>query len=322
MVYNKQESVIMAKKEATFTGVSVINVDESFIKDLENRKGLSLEERQKFSDEDLIKEHALYPNMGLVLKTADKTLPSVLARTSRDNKQIWLLNENIGLLGEFKPRNKEQVILTNLLSDPKVRLHIIVGKAGSGKTFVTAAHALKSIDPRTDNNYSPKFDQVILTKSMKTVGDINLGAVPGNIEEKFYPYLINFRTTFQSLVGHRGLSLIEMLESRRQIVYIPIQLMRGASFNNTLLIVDEAQNLTCHEVKTVGTRLGENSSVIFMGDLTQIDVKLPAYKTGLYHLMNSDIIKNSHMSASIGLIKNERSELSNLIDDAFTDIEK
>ncbi|MDX1373023.1 MAG: PhoH family protein, partial [Nitrososphaeraceae archaeon] len=164
---------------------------------------------------------------------------------------------------------------------------------------------------------NPRFDRIILTKSMDSVGGNRLGAVPGDIGEKFNPYLINFKTTFEQMYPDGGL-LIDSLERAGKIMYLPIQLMRGASFVNTLVIVDEAQNLGHHETKTIGTRLGEGSSLIILGDLTQIDRKnLRKEKTGLYHLMHSDIIKKSGMAAGIELIKNVRSPLSNLIDEAF-----
>lgn len=270
----------------------------------------------------LIQKHGFAPNMGLVIKDPEREAKgdpyggdTVLVRTSRDNDRLWLINEEVELFGKIKPINKEQKILCNLLFDPKIVLQLVSGPAGSGKTLITSAYALSML-------YDKKlFDKIILTKSMDVVGHRHkLGAMPGDVKEKFEPYLINFQTTFEQLYGERGMNYHHISEEHNLIRYLPIQLMRGASFQKALVIVDEAQNLDHHEVKTIGTRLGNGCKLIFLGDLTQIDrPKFSKEQSGLYHLMQSPVIKNSRLASSIELIKNVRSELSNLVEEAFTE---
>ena len=302
--------------EANFTGVKSIIVSNEFLNNVKDRFDLKLEQWNTILDEQFIISNKLCPNIGLVLNSDDDSQSHILARTSRDGKQIWPLKEDINIIGQFKSKNKEQTILYHFLNDQKIRLHVIIGKAGSGKTFLVSSYALNCL-----NTYQskPRFKKIVLTRSFDTVGGKNLGAVPGTIDEKFSPYLLNFKSTFDNICGS-DTTLIRLLEETVKILYLPIELMRGASFNDSLIVVDEAQNLDFHQTKTIGTRLGEGSALIFLADLSQIDRKgLKPQDTGIYHLMHSSLIQNSPLAASIELVENVRSDLSNLIDEAFKD---
>lgn len=159
-----------------------------------------------------------------------------------------------------------------------------------------------------------KFSRLILTKPMTMIGKkAGLAAVPGDIKEKFEPYLINFKTNFETLLPRT--ELIKWEEQGR-IQYMPIQLMLGASFRDTLIIADEAQNLTLTDMKALGTRIGENSKLVLLGDLDQIhepDAKDLDKNNGLARLLNDKRIIENPLSCAIELIKGERSNLANLI---------
>lgn len=135
-------------------------------------------------------------------------------------------------------------------------------------------------------------------------------------EEKFSPYLVNYVTNIEQLMGSGKRSFDDLLEQGRFEI-IPIQLFRGASFNRSLVIVDEAQVIDQHEMLTIGTRIGEGSKIVILGDLQQRDEKIAKDKTGIYKLMNDTIFKESPLVAVVELIKSERSAVSELFAKAF-----
>ena len=208
----------------------------------------------------------------------------------------------------IQPRNKEQAMSLDALLDPSIGVVALTGSAGVGKTLITLSAALDLFDKEV-------YNRIILTRQMTQVGKQELGILPGEIGDKFGPYLKNYMCNFEHLLGRR--QSIDDLIRHYQMEFIPFQLIRGASWPNSIIIGDELQNADYHEMLTLGTRVGENSKLVIMGDLQQRDTKIPKEKTGLFKWTNNEKVRKSEMTASINLIKNERSPISQLFAEVF-----
>lgn len=207
------------------------------------------------------------------------------------------------------PRNKEQMFAFEALLDDNIQAIAIAGLAGSGKTFISSAAALYQIEQK-------KYDRIILTRPMSQVGKKEIGFLPGAILEKYLPFNQGYICNFEYLLGKKNL---EAAMEQLPIEFIPIQLVRGASWPNSLVIVDESQNLGHHETLTIGTRVGEGSKIIFLGDLDQRDEKISKEGTGLYKIMNSPVFRESPITASIELLKCERGQIPEIFSEIFKD---
>lgn len=184
--------------------------------------------------------------------------------------------------------------------------------------FIVTHNTLLAIAAALQKFQEKKYDRILITRPMSQVGRHDLGALPGNVDEKFGPYLENYLTNIQQLVGDNKKSIDYLMEAYN-IQAMPLQLIRGASWTKTFIIADEVQVLDFHEMLTLGTRIGEGSKLVVLGDLRQRDEKIAAQNTGLYKLMNDTKAKESHLISGIELLKCERSELASLIADIFGD---
>lgn len=202
----------------------------------------------------------------------------------------------------IRPRNAEQSFALNALTDSRVRLMTISGKAGSGKTLLSLSAALEC---------ESNFRQVLLARPIVPLSNRDLGFLPGDANAKIEPYMQPLFDNL-SVLKHENpdsRSLIaEMLEAER-LQITPLAYIRGRSLQHTYFIVDEAQNLTPHEVKTIITRAGEGTKVVLSGDLQQIDHPyLDSTSNGLAYVINR--MKGQHLHAHVTLEKGVRSELS------------
>jgi PhoH-like ATPase len=207
------------------------------------------------------------------------------------------------------PRNAEQSFAFEMLNDPDIKLVGITGKAGTGKTLLALASALSQ-----HNEYS----QILLARPIVSLSNKDLGYLPGDEKAKIGPYmqpLFDNLNVIKSQIGssNEGAALEEMQKSGKLEIEA-LAYIRGRSLNETYVIVDEAQNLTPHEVKTIITRAGENTKVVFTGDLQQIDSPyLDAQSNGLAYMI--DKMKGQKIFGHANLVKGERSELSELASD-------
>lgn len=208
------------------------------------------------------------------------------------------------------PRNAEQVFALHAITNPDVKLVTLQGVAGTGKTLLALAGAL---DQRRN------FKQIYLARPIVPLSNKDLGFLPGDANEKITPYMeplhdnLKFIKNQYSERDKEYGQFDEMLQSEK-IVISPLAFIRGRSLSNICFIVDEAQNLTPHEVKTIITRAGEGTKIIFTGDIFQIDTPyLDSQSNGLSYLI--DKIKHHPIYAHVRLEKGERSELANLAND-------
>ncbi len=242
------------------------------------------------------------PNHYFILKN---TKTSVLATYNPFIHKIERVEKRIAY--NIKPRNAEQVFAFHAILNPNVKLVTVQGVAGTGKTLIALAGALEQ---RRD------FRQIYLARPIVPLSNKDIGYLPGDIKSKLNPYmepLFDNLKYIQSTFDERdkeGKKIQEMLDTEK-LVISPLAYIRGRSLSNIFFIVDEAQNLTPHEVKTIITRAGENTKIVFTGDIYQIDTPyLDTQSNGLSYLI--DRIHHHPIHAHVTLEKGERSELANV----------
>lgn len=230
---------------------------------------------------------------------------SVLAYYNAIEKRIRRIEKHA--VQKITPRNAEQVFALHAILNPDVKLVTLQGVAGTGKTLLALAGALEQ---------RRNFDQLYVARPIVPLSNRDIGFLPGDISSKLSPYmeplydnLKYIQTQFREK-DKEFKNITDALENEK-IVVAPLAYIRGRSLSNIIFIIDEAQNLTPHEVKTIITRAGENTKMIFTGDVYQIDTPyLDSQSNGLSYLI--DRVKHHPIYAHVRLEKGERSELANL----------
>ena len=207
----------------------------------------------------------------------------------------------------IKPRNAEQAFAIHAVLKPEIKLVSMQGVAGTGKTLIALAAALEQ---------KRDYKQIYLARPIVPLSNKDIGYLPGDIKSKLNPYMeplwdnLKFIQNQYSESDKEYSKITEMVQNEK-LVITPLAYIRGRSLSNICFIVDEAQNLTPHEVKTIITRAGENTKIIFTGDIYQIDTPyLDSQSNGLSYLI--DRLKDHELYAHVTLEKGERSELANL----------
>jgi len=205
------------------------------------------------------------------------------------------------------PRNAEQTFALDALMNPDIQLVSLTGKAGTGKTLLALAAAL---------HQHKRYKQIFLARPIVPLANRDLGFLPGDIKEKMDPYmqpLYDNLTVIRHKFSHQSpefLRINDMMKDEK-LVITPLAYIRGRSLSSIFFIVDEAQNLTPHEIKTIITRAGEGTKMVFTGDIEQIDSPyLDTASNGLSYL--SDKMKGQDIFAHVNLVKGERSFLAEL----------
>jgi PhoH-like ATPase len=193
----------------------------------------------------------------------------------------------------------------DLLMDPKIPVVSLIGKAGSGKTLLALAAALQqTFGEMADDR---KYNRVIVTKPVEPVGK-DIGFLPGTMEEKMMPWLAPIQDNLQFLFGNDRMTLDMHIDEGR-IEVEAMTYIRGRSISNSFVIIDEVQNMTRHEIKTVLTRIGENTKIVLTGDVEQIDnVYVDSTTNGLSYVIEK--FKDQDISGHITLLKGERSKVA------------
>jgi PhoH-like ATPase len=207
----------------------------------------------------------------------------------------------------IQPRNAEQTFALDAILRPEIKLITIQGVAGTGKTLLSLAGALEQ---------RREYHQIYLARPIVPLSNKDIGYLPGDIKSKVNPYMeplwdnLKYIKSQYSEKDREFKQINEMVENEKLVV-CPLAYIRGRSLSNVFFIVDEAQNLTPHEVKTIISRAGENTKIVFTGDIYQIDTPyLDTQSNGLSYMI--DRLKGKSLYAHITLHKGERSELANL----------
>lgn len=233
------------------------------------------------------------------------TSESVLSRYNKKLNHIERVEKEY--VYNVKPRNAEQAFAVNALLNPEIKLVCLQGVAGTGKTLLALASALEQ---------RQRYNQIILARPIIPLSNRDIGFLPGSAEDKISPYMqplwdnLKFiKSQFRQ--GEKKHKVLEEMEENGELSITALAFIRGRSLSNVMFIIDEAQNLSPHEVKTIITRAGEGTKVVFTGDIKQIDTPyMDEESNGLTYLI--DRLKGHELFAHIKLEKGERSELANL----------
>lgn len=267
-------------------------------------------------DAELIKriyQHDRIPEEG-ILKTRkiangyyilNNCTQSVLTRYDENSQELERVEKQYAY--GIKPRNVEQTFAMDALLNPEIKLIALEGVAGTGKTLLALAAALEQ---------KHLYETIILSRPIIPLSNRDIGFLPGNAEDKISPYMQplwdNLRfIKSQHRESSRKSKIIDQLTDDGSIEITALTFIRGRSLSHTYFIVDEAQNLTPHEIKTIITRAGEGTKIIFTGDVHQIDTPyMDQLSNGLSYVI--DRLKGNPLFAHIQLEHGERSELANL----------
>ena len=206
---------------------------------------------------------------------------------------------------KISSRNKEQAFAIDLLMDPSVKVVSLVGRAGSGKTLCAIAAGLQQTIGLRQNSY----DRMIVSRPVQPLGK-DIGFLPGTMEEKMLPWLMPIQDNLQFLVGGNK-NTLQMYMEKGKIEIEALTYIRGRSIANAFIVIDEAQNLTAHEIKTIMTRVGEGTKIVLTGDVEQIDnVYVNETSNGLAHAVEK--FKDYPIAGHVTFTRGERSEVATL----------
>ena len=294
--YHKDK--IIKNESEFYRGYSEVEVESSEIID-----ALYNSESQQKDIVDLIQEklgRLPYENEFLSIKHGKQTYLGCYY-----NKSIQKIDQaqdlpGLSLIG-IKDKNREQLFALNLLFAEDVPLVSITGLAGSGKTFLTLMAGLAGIN-------EGKYKRIVITRNVQPVGR-DIGFLPGDMNDKMMPWISPIMDNFRQGLKDKDLTYFKSMKDRGQIEIAPLAFMRGRTFADTFFIIDEAQNATIHELKTVITRIGENSKIVLLGDIDQIDTPyIDSLSNGL--TIVAEKFKNESIAGHVQLKKGERSYLS------------
>lgn len=262
-------------------------------------------------ENNIIEKESIFPRKKLIDNSyyiLKDTKKSALIYFDADKQTINRV-EKTAITG-IKPRNAEQAFAIHSLLNDNVSLVSINGVAGTGKTLLALASA---ISQRRD------YKQIFVARPIVPLSNKDIGYLPGDINSKINPYMEPLWDNFKYIQNQYQETskefkvLKNMIESEKLIIQ-PLAYIRGRSFSNIYFIIDEAQNLTPHEIKTIISRAGENTKIVFAGDINQIDTPyLDSQSNGLSYLI--DKLKGQRLYSHVTLRKGERSELANLAND-------
>jgi len=254
------------------------------------------------------------PNLFVHMKADTDENHSALGRLDPTGDKMAPLIKSKGGIWGVTPRNREQTFAFDLLLDDRLKLVTMAGKAGTGKTLLALAAGLhKVVEEGT-------FHRLLVSRPIFPLGR-DIGYLPGDVEDKLSPWMqpiydnVEFLLNLSRKDKRQGRSYRELMDM--DLIEIePLTYIRGRSIPNQYIIIDEAQNLTPHEVKTIITRAGDGTKVVMTGDLYQIDNPyVDSSNNGLSYLVNR--FKGKSLSGHITLRKGERSELAELASDVL-----
>ena len=290
--YYADYEFISQEKDNLFSGYKEIVVEKNIIDKIYKEKFLVLSRLD-------LSEIELFENECVILKTPCGQSSALCIKKHNSLNLVKSKSEIFNQI-RIEPKNKEQVFALSMLLDENIPLITLTGIPGSGKTFLSLMTSLSFIEKE-------KAKRIIFTRPIQTVGK-DIGFLPGTLEEKMAPWLAPIVDNFRNQFG--DLNYFNIMIEKGIIDVAPLSYIRGRSFNDSIIIVDEAQNATVHELKTVITRTGSNSKIILLGDIDQVDLPyVNKFSNGL--TIVTEKMKQSKLTGHISFTKGYRSSLAN-----------
>lgn len=291
--YDAQQ--VVNDRDELYSGFKDVLVDQEFIDQFYDGEDV-------FLDEEQIKD--LNPNQFVMLVSNSTKNQTALARFLSSHEPLHRVKQfrrNSNIFG-VETRNREQTFAVDLLLDSDVPIVTLVGKAGSGKTLCAIAAGLQQVME------GRKYNKLIVSRPVQPMGR-DIGYLPGTMEEKMMPWLAPIQDNLQNLLGDKA-TLQEYMD-RGDIEIEAITYIRGRSIANAYMIIDEAQNLSVHELKTIITRVGEGTKIVLTGDIEQIDNSyVNDTSNGLAYAVEK--FKTTELAGHVTLQKGERSPVASL----------
>lgn len=293
--YDYQPQKAVKSADSLYDGSSEIVVPDNMIEDFYSDKQVFLPEQKKI----------IHPNHFLVLKSDNDPQKSAICRFVGYDKPVRRIYTYKDIWG-LSANNKEQKYAMDLLFDKDVHVVSLTGQAGTGKTLIAAACGLEQVLNSTKSQGG--YDKLIITRPVQPMGR-DIGFLPGTLEEKMMPWIAPLRDNLEYLFGDK--TALDLQIEHGVVEIEAMTYIRGRSISNAFMIVDEAQNLTTHELKTIITRVGHGTKLILTGDIQQIDNSyVDAVSNGLTYAVEK--FKEYNISGHVTLYKGERSELATL----------
>lgn len=281
--------------EDMYTGLKEVDVQPDIIDRFYREKGVSLEG-----------EHKLFSNQYVIMKDAANSNHSAIGRFSQKEQRVVPLISPSESIWGIHPRNVEQSFALDALLNDEALFVSLVGKAGTGKTLLALAAGLyKTLD-------EGRFKRLLVSRPIFPMGR-DIGYLPGDVEQKLNPWMQPIFDNVEFLMGadKKAAGRAQELINQGMLNIEPLTYIRGRSIPNQFLIVDESQNLTPHEIKTIVTRAGQGTKVVLTGDCYQIDNPyVDSSNSGLTYSVER--FKGHSIAAHVTLSKGERSELAEL----------
>ncbi len=290
------EKVVTCSDEL-YSGLAVHLVDDQVVDRFYDGDDIYIEEEEA--------KQAWHPNQYILMVSNANEKKTCLARFYSHFQPLKKVVNSTIPDWKISSRNKEQAFAIDLLMDPDVKVVSLVGRAGSGKTLCAIAAGLQQTIGLRENHY----DRMIVSRPVQPLGK-DIGFLPGTMEEKMMPWLMPIQDNLQFLVGGDKKTM-QMYMEKGKIEIEALTYIRGRSIANAFIIIDEAQNLTAHEIKTIMTRVGEGTKIVLTGDIEQIDnVYVNETSNGLAHAVEK--FKFYPLAGHVTFTKGERSEVATL----------
>jgi len=284
---------IVEKAEEVYTGFVQHLVDDALIDRFYGGEKIMLEE----------KDIKLHPNEFVMLVSNANDKKTALAKFKNYNHPLSKVREYKDGIWGVRAKNKEQQFALDMLMNDDIKIVSLVGKAGCGKTLLALAAGLKQI---LDDQV---YKKLIVSRPVQPMGR-DIGFLPGTLEEKMMPWIAPIQDNLEFLMGDKKETLNHLQETGT-IEVEALTFIRGRSIANAFIIIDEAQNLSMHELKTIITRVGEGTKIVLTGDIEQIDSAfLDATNNGLTYAVEK--FKPYELAGHVSLQKGERSAVASL----------
>ena len=302
------ENQVVKKTGDIYSGCGRLLIDDQIIDRFYSGEEIFLE------NNDFTKDFK--PNQFIILISSANEKKTGLARFVAFNKPLAKVREYVkgkeGVIFGLTPRNKEQQMAMNLLMDEDIPIVSLMGSAGTGKTLMAIAAALEHVINREGED-NQKYEKIIVSRSVMPMGK-DIGFLPGTMEEKMAPWVAPVQDNLDTLFSNKANKNLDPLKHYKEKGIIQVEALtyiRGRSLNNAFIIIDECQNMNIHEIKTVLTRVGENTKIVLTGDVEQIDnIYLNETTNGFTYAVEK--LKESELSGHVTLTRGERSKVATL----------